>query len=319
LNRRKSYSSTHKRKNNRRFTLIAQRSGTTQIKRRSITSGRLFFLFSIALLVVISLLSMAVITISEWRVRIRTGELISENQLLDYELSEIKDRLNTVIDVVDSLAVEEEHIRIRVNLPPLGEEVRQAGIGSMLPLENKVIGDERVEELLVSLDQIERELSIQRQSFGEIQQTIVTNEERLLCIPSILPINNSRFTDPFGWRPDPFTGQRRFHYGVDFSSPTGTPIYATADGRVTKARRAAGYGKVIKIDHGYGFVTVYGHLNDYNVKRGQRVKRGDVIGYCGNTGRSTAPHVHYEVQVNDRPVNPLDYFYEGYEIAGNRK
>jgi murein DD-endopeptidase MepM/ murein hydrolase activator NlpD len=135
----------------------------------------------------------------------------------------------------------------------------------------------------------------------------------LAAIPSIQPIKNDdlkRMASGFGWRTDPFTKARRRHKGMDFSAPTGTPIFATSDGRITRADgRSAGYGKHIRIDHGYGYLTLYAHLSDYNVRRGQRVKRGDVIGYVGNTGRSVAPHLHYEVRKDGVAVDPINFYY----------
>ena len=110
----------------------------------------------------------------------------------------------------------------------------------------------------------------------------------------------------YGYRTDPFTKKRRFHYGMDFSARKRTPIYATGNGIVKRAdNRSSGYGKHIRIDHGFGYISLYAHLSKYNVRRGQRVKRGDIIGYVGNTGRSVGPHLHYEFIKNKRKVNPL--------------
>lgn len=297
---------------------MIERDGSTQLERRVISGGTLRFVSALTLFALASLIVLGVLGLSEYRVRQRTGKLIAENRLLGYQLTQVQSRLSQVVGQVDSLANEEEAIRVRVDLPPLGEEVRQAGTGTMLPLEGQMIGDERIENLLRSLDQVERELNIQKQSYGEIRQKLVTDEERLKHVPSVIPINQGRLTDSFGYRRDPFTHQIRFHYGADFSAPTGTPVFCTADGKVVKAQRVPGFGKVVEIDHGYGFTTIYGHLDDFNVRRGQTVHRGDQVGMVGNTGRSTAPHLHYEVRVKGRPVDPLDYFYEGYQLWAGR-
>ncbi len=264
------------------------------------------------------LVLIGVVGLSEWRIRVKTGHLISENRLLGHQLERVNGKLVEVRNTLDSLAMEEEAIRVRVDLPPLSEDVRQAGIGSMLPLEEEVIGDERVEKLLGALDQIERELAVQQQSFHEIQTQVVANEEQLKHIPSIIPVQGARLSDGFGYRRDPFTRARRMHYGADFAAPRGTPVYATANGTVTQVKRVSGYGKLVEIDHGYGYVTIYAHLNNQFVRRGQKVQRGDQIGAVGNTGRSTGPHLHYEVQVDGEPVDPLDFFYEGYDLAKGR-
>lgn len=114
----------------------------------------------------------------------------------------------------------------------------------------------------------------------------------------------------YGWRTDPFTKARKFHYGMDFTAPQGTPIYAAGDGVITRADgNAAGYGEHIRIDHGYGYVSLYAHLSKYNVRVGQKVKRGDIIGFVGNTGRSQAPHLHYEVLKDGEHINPVHFYY----------
>jgi murein DD-endopeptidase MepM/ murein hydrolase activator NlpD len=153
---------------------------------------------------------------------------------------------------------------------------------------------------------------IQSKSFDEVQRLALDKEKLLAAIPSIQPIKNDdlkRMASGYGWRTDPFTKARRKHKGMDFTSPRGTPVYATSNGKITRAdNRSFGYGKHIRIDHGYGYVTLYAHLNDYNVKRGMRVKRGDIIGYVGNTGRSQAPHLHYEILKDNKAINPINFF-----------
>ena len=139
-----------------------------------------------------------------------------------------------------------------------------------------------------------------------LEQKFVAQSHLLSSTPSIAPVRGI-LTDGFGGRSDPFTGEAGQHNAVDISSAVGQPVRAPADGIVIKAEWANGYGNVIYISHGYGYSTRYGHLASYNARAGQRVKRGDVIGYVGSTGRSTGPHLHYEVRVNNNPVNPLEY------------
>ena len=114
----------------------------------------------------------------------------------------------------------------------------------------------------------------------------------------------------YGYRTDPFTKARKFHYGMDFTSPRGTPVYASGDGVILRAdNNSTGYGNHIRIDHGYGYVSLYGHLYKYNVRKGQKVQRGDLIGFVGSTGRSEAPHLHYEVFKDDERINPINFYY----------
>jgi murein DD-endopeptidase MepM/ murein hydrolase activator NlpD len=139
--------------------------------------------------------------------------------------------------------------------------------------------------------------------------------ELLASTPSTWPLRGY-LSGGFGNRPDPFTGVRDFHPGIDISVPRGTKVTAPADGVVVLAATRGGYGNIIVIDHGYQTMTRYGHLDGFNVRPGQRVKRGDVIGFSGNTGRSTAPHLHYEVWVNDQMRNPIEYIIDEYRSFG---
>ena len=137
-------------------------------------------------------------------------------------------------------------------------------------------------------------------------------EKFLQAIPAIQPVNNNdltRIASGYGYRTDPFTKAKKFHYGMDFTAPKGTPVYATGDGVVKRVdSRSSGYGKHIRIDHGYGYTSLYAHLYKYNVKKWQKVKRGDLIGYVGNTGRSVAPHLHYEIIKDGKKINPINFY-----------
>ncbi|MGC9343543.1 MAG: M23 family metallopeptidase, partial [Bacteroidales bacterium] len=170
----------------------------------------------------------------------------------------------------------------------------------------------RLNSLNRELDKISKKLVVQSRSFEEVVEMANSKEKRLAARPAIQPISIkelTRFGSPFGMRTHPIFKQRRMHEGIDLTAPRGTKIFATADGVVIQARRTTGgYGNKIVIDHGYGYRTLYGHCQKLLVKPGQEVKRGDVIGAVGNTGLSVAPHLHYEVHVNGRAVNPIHYY-----------
>ena len=163
------------------------------------------------------------------------------------------------------------------------------------------------------LDILTKELVIQSKSLDEIELLAKNNESLLTSIPAIQPVSSSdlkRMASGYGYRIDPFTKKRTMHWGMDFSAKTGTPIYATGDGRIARAdARAVGFGNHVRIDHGFGYVSIYAHMDKIVVRRGNRVKRGDLIGYVGNTGRSVAPHLHYEVHYKGTPKNPADFFF----------
>jgi len=163
------------------------------------------------------------------------------------------------------------------------------------------------------VDIISKELAIQSKSLDEILKLAKDKNKLLAAIPAIQPVKNEqmkRIASGFGYRSDPFTKARKMHEGMDFSAKIGTPIYATGDGLVIHADNSkSGFGNHIEINHGFGYLTLYAHLSKYNCKTGQRVKRGDIIGYVGSTGRSEGPHLHYEVHKDGKVVNPLNFYY----------
>lgn len=141
-----------------------------------------------------------------------------------------------------------------------------------------------------------------------------------ISIPSIQPIAKFTFTSAYGVRSDPFQGSAAMHAGIDLASPTGTPIYATADGVVDRAEWFGGYGNMVQIEHGKGIATRYGHMSKIAARPGERVKRGDLIGYVGSTGRSTGSHLHYEVRIDGRAVNPVPFLQSAnYVMAANEQ
>ena len=237
-----------------------------------------------------------------------------DNYQLQYE--QLNRKMLQIESVLDNLQDRDNQIyRVIFEANPISEDVRKAGFGGV----NRYADLEGFEnsELVINttkrMEILSKQVVVQSKSLDEIQRMAMDKEVLLSAIPSIQPINNEdlrRMASGYGWRTDPFTKTRRKHKGMDFSAPTGTPIYATSDGRVTRVDgRAPGYGKHIRIDHGFGYVTLYAHLSKYNVRRGQEVKRGDVIGFVGNTGRSVAPHLHYEIRKDGVPVNPINFYY----------
>ena len=161
------------------------------------------------------------------------------------------------------------------------------------------------------LDLFERQLYAQSLSFDQLKETASKQKDKLAHIPSVIPINIKDFTmsSGYGVRRDPIYGSSKFHTGLDFAAKTGTPVFATADGKVTEAGRQSGYGNCIDISHGYNYLTRYAHLSEILVKPGQEVKRGEMIGKVGSTGKSTGSHLHYEVRFKDEPQNPVNYYF----------
>ena len=217
-------------------------------------------------------------------------------------LSELQDRDNNVY-------------RVFFEANPIPEEQRKAGFGGVNRYQylDGFNNSTMIKKATKDLDILSKQLVVQSKSLDEIVALAKAKEKMLASIPAIQPVSNehlSRMASGYGWRNDPFTKARKFHKGMDFTAPKGTPIYASGDGVVIRADgRAIGYGRHVRIDHGFGYVTLYGHMTKYVVKRKQKVKRGDLIGYVGSTGRSKAPHLHYEVRKNGRHINPINFYY----------
>lgn len=208
--------------------------------------------------------------------------------------------------------------RVVFEAEPIPETVREAGSGGALRYRSILESDLNNKELVVNtrsmIDRVKKKMYIQTKSYDEIMALAENKEALLAAIPAIQPVSNKelhRLSSGFGSRTDPVLKVKRFHYGTDFSAPKGTPVYATGDAKVSYAKKSfTGYGWHLILDHGFGHKTLYGHLSKFNVKKGQKVKRGDLIAYVGNTGKSTAPHLHYEVRVKGKAVDPVNYFYK---------
>ena len=231
-------------------------------------------------------------------------ELRKENQELETHFEILNKEVNVAYKMLENLEERDDNIyRIIFEAEPIPSTIRQAGVGGINRYKELIDGNLKREELLVDnyikIDELKRKLYIQTKSYDELFNMANNKEDLIAAIPAIQPIYNKdlrRVASGYGMRIDPFLKVRRMHYGLDFSVKKGTPIYATADGEVVIIKSSfGGLGKHIYLDHGNGYRTVYAHLNKFNVKKGQKVKRGELIAYSGNTGRSTSPHLHYEV------------------------
>lgn len=225
-------------------------------------------------------------------------------------------QLDNIESVLGDMQQRDDNIyRTIFEAEPLNYSVREAGFGGSNRYRNleKMGNSEMVIRTAKRLDILTRKVVVQSKSYDELVRMAVSKEKMLASIPAIQPIANKdleRTASGWGYRIHPIYKIRKFHYGIDFTAPTGTEIYVTGDGVVRRIENSKrGYGNAVVVDHGYGIETIYGHMNSFNVKQGQKVKRGDVIGFVGNTGLSTAPHLHYEVIRNDEKVNPINYFF----------
>ena len=245
--------------------------------------------------------------------------LKKENEELHLYYDLLKKEMEENERMLSSLQNRDDQIyRVIFEADPIPSSIREAGIGGSDRYLNLGEAGLEKEKLIVEsfkkLDKLKKQMYIQTKSYDDIMMMAKNKAALYAAIPAIQPISNEdlkRLASGFGPRIDPIYKVRKMHYGVDFSAPKGTPIASTGDGVVKAVRTTfGGFGKHIYIDHGFGYVTVYAHMDSFNVKEGQKIKRGEIIGFVGNSGKSTAPHVHYEVHVNGKKVDPVHYFYQ---------
>ena len=251
--------------------------------------------------------------------------LIRENENLKLSYTSLEKRLSLAERVMQNIADRDENIyrtHFEANSIPLAQ--RKAGFGGVNRYKN-LEGFKNSDLIITSskkIDQLMKEIEVQSRSLDEIEKLAIDKEDLLKAIPAIQPVQNkdlTRMASGYGMRMHPILKYRKMHHGMDFTAKKGTPIYATGDGKIIKAGRGSGFGNVIYIDHGFGYITKYAHMSKFNTKKGQKVKRGDIIGFVGNTGLSSGAHLHYEVHKNGQPINPVNFYHgdlspEEYEI-----
>ncbi|MBO7459361.1 MAG: M23 family metallopeptidase [Bacteroidales bacterium] len=273
--------------------------------------GILFFLITAGILgyVVMTLINHAVGTPKE---RMQAREL--EFMKLQYDI--INDKIVTIDELLAEMQDRDDNIyRMIFEADPIPTSVRKAGYGgtnrydALNGYENSAI----VKETTKKIDVIESQLNVQAKSFDDVSEMARNKANMLSCIPAIMPVKDVdiyRISSHYGYRTDPFYKVQKLHSGIDFAGPIGTHIYCTGDGVVEKVQLGnTGYGNNIIVNHGYGYKTRYAHINKSYVKVGQKVKRGEYIADMGNSGKSTAPHLHYEVIKNDKAINPVNFFF----------
>ena len=243
-------------------------------------------------------------------------ELLREIKHLEAQYKLLDQKINNSFVILDEIQDRDDNIyRVIFEADPIDASIRKAGFGGV----NRYKKYENFSHsnLIINLnkkvDQLSKAIYVQSKSFDEVLEMVGRKEEMLSHIPAIQPVSNKnlkRMASGYGYRIHPIYKTRKMHWGMDFSAPKNTPVYATGNGTISKAKRSKrGYGNQVRIDHGYGYETFYAHLNKFTVKLNQKVFRGDLIGYIGNSGTSTAPHLHYEVIKNNRRVNPVNYYF----------
>lgn len=242
-------------------------------------------------------------------------ELKKENRLIRAQFDLLAKRIGEASTVLKDIQQRDDNLyRAIFHADPIPSTIRNSGFGGIARYDHllELPNPDLIMMTTQKMDMLAKQIYIQSKSFDAIVDMAKKQKDRLLHIPSIQPVANkdlSRVASGYGMRIDPIYGTMRFHAGMDFTAKTGTDIYATGNGTVIHVDWKQGYGKCVIIDHGFGYQTLYAHMDEYNVKYGQKVNRGEKIGEVGNTGKSTGPHLHYEVHVKGKPDNPAKYYF----------
>ena len=246
---------------------------------------------------------------------LKERQLTEQNHKLSESFTALNQEVQRVDKLLNILAERDDNIyRVIFEVEPLQNSSRNLNIGGNIDLKSyrNLTISQNIKQLNQKLNKLKHKVYTQSKSYDELLNLARNKQKLISSIPAIQPISNkdlTRLASGFGNRIHPIYKVKRMHTGCDFSAPNGTPIYATGDGKVITAKRRGGYGRTIEIRHGSGYVTRYAHLSKYDVRVGQRVKRGQLIGKVGNSGLSVAPHLHYEVLYKGRAVNPVNYFH----------
>ena len=245
---------------------------------------------------------------SEKDLRIENSKMLAQYQILS-------SRLDEALTVVQRLQQRDDNLyRVIMQADPVNEQLRNASYGNTNRYEELInmANSNLVLNTAQKMDVLSRRLYIQSKSFDEVVELCKKHDDMLECIPAIQPVSNhdlKRTASGYGVRIDPIYKTVKFHSGMDFSANKGTPIYVTGNGKVIKAGWEGLYGQCITVDHGFGYVTKYAHMSKIIARKGQKVVRGEIIGEVGSTGKSTGPHLHYEVHVKGKVVNPVNYYF----------
>jgi murein DD-endopeptidase MepM/ murein hydrolase activator NlpD len=240
----------------------------------------------------------------------RIIQLKEENKIIHDELTRIEKEMYNLGGLIDSLELYDKKLRTYASLEPISEDVRKMGVGGYTrdygtdKLSSRT--SENLDDISQTLDNLLARAQLQKESFDAILTYLEEKTYLQNHTPSIIPVQGWLMRG-YGYHTDPFTQKVKMHEGLDIAAPIGTPIVAPSDGTVKFTGEKSGYGLMLEIDHGYGFSTIYAHCQRIKVNQGDKVARGDTIAYVGNTGKSTGPHLHYEVHVSQTPANPIDY------------
>jgi len=279
------------------------------------SNAKILALVSVALIILGSFLLIGADYVSKVLYDKRLKEFKANYYSVVSNIDKIQSRLKELDQQILDIEEKDKAVRTYAGMPEVDKDIRKLGIGGVTLKKPNVLDNlapavsKEISQLHLDIEKLSRQVNFELVSYEKIYDRVKGDIDRIRHIPSIRPVSGGFLNSSFGYRQDPIDDIRRFHQGQDITVPTGTPIFSPADGVVKRAYYIGGFGNHIKLKHTSGYSTTYAHLSKIFVRHGQKIKRGDIIGETGNTGRSTAPHLHYEVHYRGTPKNPLDYFF----------
>ena len=294
------------------YILVSEKD--SGIKQYHFSKKKVLGFFVLSVVVLSSVLFLSANFLSNFIYKNKISNLRSNYENLTNTIVSLEKELDELTAEMTGIEDKDKAIRTYAGLPQIDNDIRKLGVGGGTIIGNSSYKNipndllQRISEIELDVNNMSRKVKLELNSYSNLYDLVKEHSDNLKTTPSILPVQSGYVNSNFGYREDPFDGKVRFHHGLDIAVNIGTKVYAPADGKVKFVGRQGGWGKVLKIDHGNGYRTVYAHLSRIVVKPGSEIKRGDLVAESGNSGRSSGPHLHYEVHKYGAPQNPMDYF-----------
>jgi murein DD-endopeptidase MepM/ murein hydrolase activator NlpD len=285
------------------------------IKQLHFSNARILGLVIVSLVVLGSFFIVGADYLSKMLYDKRLKEFKSHYSSVTGNIDAIQSRLKVLDQQILDIEEKDKAVRSYAGMPEVDRDIRKLGVGGVSLKDSRILNNlapavsKEISALHLDIEKLSRQVNFELASYETIYEKVKGDIDRIRHIPSIRPVSGGFLNSSFGYRQDPIDDVRRFHQGQDITVPSGTPIFAPADGVVKRAYYIGGFGNHVKLGHSSGYTTTFAHLSKIFVRHGQKINRGDIIGETGNTGRSTAPHLHYEVHFRGAPKNPIDYFF----------
>ena len=297
------------------YILVSEKD--SGIKQYHFSKKKVLGFFMLSVVVLSSAFFLSANFLTNFLYKNKISNLRSNYENLTNTIFSLEKELDELTAEMAGIEDKDKAIRTYAGLPQIDNDIRKLGVGGGTIIGNSryknIPNDllQRISEIELDVNKMSRKVKLELKSYSNLYDLVKEHSDNLKTTPSILPVQSGYVNSNFGYREDPFTGKVRFHHGLDIAVNIGTKVYAPADGKVKFVGRQSGWGKVLKIDHGNGYRTVYAHLSRIVVKPGSEIKRGDLGAESGNSGRSSGPHLHYEVHKYGAPQDPMDYFFSG--------